>query len=506
MTPVAVHTAPQSIASRSVPSKLHSAAGSGTVPVSIPLFGTVADPAPESHSAVDGLGEGAALLEAIHHFVRRFVVLSDAQRTVIATWIVHTHALLAAETTPYLAITSAEKQSGKTRLLETLEILVHKPWLTGRATAAVLVRKIEAQRPTLLLDESDAAFNGEQEYAETLRGVLNTGHRRGGCASLCVGQGANLSFKDFETFCPKAIAGIGQLPDTVADRSIPIRLKRKAPGETVERFRRRDISGHANDLRQRILAWASAHVKSLSGARPELPETLSDRQQDGVEPLLAIADRAGEEWSRRLRRAIVEILGGEASEDQSIRVRLLADIRDVFDSSRAEKLSSIELLSSLAEIETSPWADWKHGKPLNAVGLAHLLRPFLICPRTIRVDDATPKGYLRDSFLDAWGRYLSQREPSVTLDPDTTPQHPPQFAIHAENAKSFEPQPTIAVAWSEIGARPFRRASIISWTSTNFRGMPTVFTKTWKSEELTPGLPCLRLLTGFWHRVTGFRH
>jgi hypothetical protein len=38
--------------------------------------------------------------------------------------------------------------------------------------------------------------------------------------------------------------------------------------------------------------------------------------------------------------------------------------------------------------------DWKHGKPLNAVGLAHLLKPFGICPRTIRMDSATPKGYL----------------------------------------------------------------------------------------------------------------
>ena len=63
---------------------------------------------------------------------------------------------------------------------------------------------------------------GEKEYAEALRGVLNTGHRRGGKASCCVGQGANITYKDFSTFCPKAIAGIGKLPDTVADRSIPI--------------------------------------------------------------------------------------------------------------------------------------------------------------------------------------------------------------------------------------------------------------------------------------------
>lgn len=383
--------------------------------------------------------------------MRRFVLLSDSQLTVIAAWVVHTHALLAAETTPYLEITSAEKQCGKTRLLETLEVLVHKPWLTGRATAAVLVRKIDAHKPTLLLDESDAAFKGDKEYAETLRGVLNTGHRRGGKASLCIGQGANISFKDFETFCPKAIAGIGQLPDTVADRSIPIRLKRKAPSEAVERFRRRNVLGQANEIRERIPAWVSGHLKVLAAARPELPDTLNDRQQDSVEPLLAIVDEAGSDWPERLRKAVVEIFGGESSEDQSIRVRLLADVRTVFDTSRAEKLTSMDLLSKLADVETSPWGDWRHGKPLNAVGLAHLLKPFGICPRTIRVDGATPKGYLRDSFLDAWERYLPQRELSVVADPGTDPQQAPQPALYAGGAHSFELQPTITVPWSEIG-------------------------------------------------------
>jgi len=44
--------------------------------------------------------------------------------------------------------------------------------------------EIDADRPALLLDESDAAFGGEKEYAEALRGVLNTGHRRGGTARV----------------------------------------------------------------------------------------------------------------------------------------------------------------------------------------------------------------------------------------------------------------------------------------------------------------------------------
>ena len=125
--------------------------------------------------------------------------------------------------TAYLAITSAEKQSGKTRLLEVLHLLVLKPWFTGRVTAAVLVRKIEAEAPALLLDETDAAFNSDPLYAEALRGVLNSGYRFGGVASVCVGKGTDIEARDFSTFCPKAGRYSGTCPillQTAAFRSV----------------------------------------------------------------------------------------------------------------------------------------------------------------------------------------------------------------------------------------------------------------------------------------------
>jgi CHC2 zinc finger len=88
---------------------------------------------------------GAEILDAAMQFARRFVSLTEAQARAVALWVVHTHAFSAADCTPYLSINSAEKQSGKTRLLEVLELLVGKPWLTGGTTKAALVRKIEAE-------------------------------------------------------------------------------------------------------------------------------------------------------------------------------------------------------------------------------------------------------------------------------------------------------------------------------------------------------------------------
>jgi hypothetical protein len=145
---------------------------------------------------------GSDVLDRVAAFIKRFVSLSKTQADVIALWIAHTHALEASYTTPYLSITSAEKQCGKTRLLEVLSLLVAKPWFTGSVSKAALVRKLDADTPTLLLDESDAAFGRDKEYSEALRAVLNSGHSHEGVTSMCVGQGANIEFRDFRVFCP----------------------------------------------------------------------------------------------------------------------------------------------------------------------------------------------------------------------------------------------------------------------------------------------------------------
>jgi len=348
-------------------------------------------------------------LSVLSGLIRRYVALSPAEADVIALWIVHTHAFGAAQTTPYLAITSAEKRCGKSRLLELLELLVAGPWLTSSVSPAVLYRTIHETHPTLLLDESDATFNGNREFGEALRGVLNSGHRLGGKASRCEQVGKNFVRRDYNTYCPKAIAGIGKLPDTVADRSIPVRLRRKPPGTDVARFRRRNVEPEAAELRTQITDWAAERMDILSEMTPELPESLSDRQQDGAEPLLAIADAAAGEWPHRARAALVELLTGTVSEDQSERVRLLFDIRGVFVAMGRDKLTSNELLAKLALDETLPWGEFSNGRPLTAIGLARLLKPFGIFPGTIRLERETAKGYLREHFADAWARYLPPR-------------------------------------------------------------------------------------------------
>jgi hypothetical protein len=345
----------------------------------------------------------ADILHDVQAFVRRYVVLNDAQTVAVTLWVAHTHAIAAAEFTPYLQVTSATAESGKTRVLDVLKLLVLRPWFTGRVSAAVLVRKIDAEHSTLLLDESDAAFSGEKEYAEALRGILNTGYQRNGTSSLCVGQGANITYRDFSTFSPKAIAGIGKLPDTVASRAIRIELKRRAKSEAIHKFRERDARVESAPIYQALLGWArcDAVIDALRTARPPMPPGLRDRGEDVVEPLLAIADLAGGDWPQQARQAVVALMG--SASEQDVNVELLHDIFDVFQDACVSFVPSDDLVKKLSELDSRPWGDWKNGRPISTRGLADRLKPFGIEPK--RNTAGTARGYDRERFEDAWARY-----------------------------------------------------------------------------------------------------
>ena len=350
----------------------------------------------------------ADLLLDVCCYVRRYVVLSDAQADAVVLWVAHTHAFDAAETTPYLQISSAEKESGKTRLLEVLEFVVARPWLTGRTTISALARKVDADQPTLLLDESDAALAGDKTYVQELRGILNSGFRQGSKYTINVPSGQNgWTPTNFSVFCPKAIAGIGSLPDTVVSRSVTIRLERKRRGESVERLRFRRARVLAEPLRarlERVLVPLVEELIDIAEAEPAMPPGLSDRAEDVWEPLLAIADLAGRDWPQRARRAAVELSGRRTEQEDSHRVQLLRDIRSFFEERGIDEVGSSDLVAALLWMETSPWGEWGRGRGLTAHSLAKELKEFGIRPQRTR--DGLARGYRRTQFVDAFSRYL----------------------------------------------------------------------------------------------------
>lgn len=348
----------------------------------------------------------AHLLSNVAAFLRRFIVLpSDGAATALALFVLHTWTIDAAEQTPYLLVTSPERQSGKTRLLEVLELIVRAPWRVAGASEAALFRKIEQDSPTLLLDEVDAIFGSNSERVEPLRCLLNAGNRRGACVSRVVGEGKKMAVADFTVYGAKMLAGIAttKLPDTLTDRSLAIQMQRRQSGERVERFRWRHANRDAEPIRAALEQWAASAVETLQDAEPDLPEDLSDRQMDAWEPLLAIADDAAGDWPANARRAALAL--STTAEEVGHGAQLLAAIKTAMEG--RETIWTSDLLRAINVDDELPFGGWRNGSGLDARSLARLLKPYGVKPRTVRLGAETAKGYATTDLREAWARYLS---------------------------------------------------------------------------------------------------
>jgi hypothetical protein len=339
-------------------------------------------------------------LSAVRRFVCRYVALpSEHEAVAIALWVAHAHLLDRLmhryETSPLLAVTSAEMRSGKSRVLDTLEPLVPRPERMVLPSEAVTYTILaQRPRPTLLLDEADAIFGPRTaERHVGLRAVLNSGNRAGSPVLRVRMEGRGREVERFDVFGPKVVAGIGDLPTTVADRAVPIRMRRRRREERVERFRSRVARVEAEAIRLDV----DGVPDNLP--YPDVPDSLPDRAADGWEVLLAIAECAGGPWPALARKA-AQALSCEEPSTVTIGVRLLASVREAFGT--ADHLTTTELLSRLWAVEDEPWADW-YGKPLTARALAKLLKPYGVEPRHSR--DA--RGYYAQDLVDAWSRYVT---------------------------------------------------------------------------------------------------
>lgn len=358
------------------------------------------------------------LLDEVNDFIRKYVSMGESASLAVTLWIAHTYAPDAAEYTPYIAILSPEKQSGKTRLLDVLNMLASRAEMMARTTAAALVRTIDSEKPTILLDEVDAIFDvrDDSEFAQALRGVLNSGYQINGFTRVCAGQGANLQVIKLSTYCPKALAGIGKLPDTVSSRALHIEMSRAKP-RSVARMRISRVKPHADLLAAKLAAWVQSVKRKLREADPPMPDSLSDRQMDFCEPLLAIADRAGGGWPEKARAALVNLCINENKSDDSTGVELLRDIKNVFDpppegelglqADKVDRIASKDLAHLLGEMEDRPWAAWSKGAPISPAQVARVLHRYRIGPKSLRMPGGqVVKGYQREQFTELWETYL----------------------------------------------------------------------------------------------------
>jgi hypothetical protein len=420
------------------------------------------------------------VLSQVDDFIARYLHCSEHQRAVLVLWVLHTYCVSAAQVTPFLSIRSAYKQSGKTLCLQLLALLCHDPALTVGFSASTLNHRMKVKPPSaILLDECQATFGTRaRSKAAALRALLAASYHRGFGYTGPIGERS--------LFCPKAFAGRGELPEELADRSLPIILgpwgagavlgfatenaqilgscattdpgrlgdcvvrlpqpenvrfefmgQGVEPPSPVQPFDMRLAAQQAQPIKELLDAWASRHLPRLEKlsrfSSQDFDPGLSLRRRDLCEPLVQLADAVGGDWPRRARRALMVLFLDEAKFHLQPGLQMLQDLRDCFSfHSYPLRLSSFVLVEWLRSLPPRPW-DLEG--PINPARLARMLVPFDVRPRLQRTGPpvGSPKlgppsptrGYLLEDLVEAWQKHLGYARPYGIPGLSYPEPHPP---------------------------------------------------------------------------------
>jgi uncharacterized protein DUF3631 len=257
------------------------------------LAGLMANPKFREAVGTESRAGAQTVVDRVADFIERFVFLkTKSLYELLALWTISTHMQAEFEFTGYIFAYSPEPQSGKSRLLEVLELLVaHPSGILISPSEAVLFRT--AHGHTQLLDEVDGWTN-----REFLRSVLNAGFRRGATVKRVEDGSSGYEVASFPVFAPRALAGIGSkiLDGTTRDRTFQFEMVRQMPDERREKFRTRTAGPEAKLITSEVAKWVdeNRHRVAQLYERADFPclQKFRDRTIDVTEPLAAILEVA----------------------------------------------------------------------------------------------------------------------------------------------------------------------------------------------------------------------
>jgi hypothetical protein len=341
---------------------------------------------------------GSSLMHDLVAAVRRSVITSHESSLAIALWIIFTHVFKLFSSAPLLVATSPEPRCGKTSLLTLLARLCRASFAASNMTEAGIYRSIHQWSPTLIIDEADTFMLNNK----AMTGIINSGYKK--TTGYVVRTNKDGVIK-LPTFCPKAIALIGALPEAMMDRAIAVELERKLSTEEVE-----PVSGEGPDdltfLHSRIRRWVADNANSLSLIKPEKIGVLNDRAEDNYRPLLAIATQLGGLWLDKATASFVKI-STTHERAPSHGEWLLADTARAFAKHGDDRIMTTELLDYLNSQEEAPWSTFSHGREMTPRILAQMFKRYGISSMLMRKGDAVVRGYQLQKFTQVFKRYGS---------------------------------------------------------------------------------------------------
>lgn len=411
------------------------------------------------------------LLDDLVDWLGRFVgVVHDDDLLLLAAWILHTHVSIECYTTPRLLLDSPVPESGKTTTMNHIAKLAFKPVLMSTVSSpALLVRLLEGEPRTLLIDEADRSLRPENPATPDLIAILNSGYKRGATRPVLVPvKGGTWEASEMSTFAPVAMAGNSpSLPDDTRTRVIKVLLM---PSTHVEESDWEVLDDPAAQLAGRITAWAEAHRDDVRLADPVLPTAVTNRFKEKWKPLARVAHVIGGNWPEAISRmALMDIEQAKLDKEDGLmterpHVVLIKNLAEVWPEGEAE-VPAQELCDRLAEGFPHMWGHQsRKGTPVTTQGLGRMLAQHYRINSTKL--SATRRAYLKNDFVRAWqafgllptggghggcGGYGGSDSPLI--EPPSKPPHlPKQTAITAITARTATPNSRICDCGETLAA------------------------------------------------------
>lgn len=339
------------------------------------------------------------LLNQIEQYISQHAVLPNGASVAITLWCLASYNINNFHIFPRLFLTSPVKRCGKSTVLDLIEAFSNKSFIVSNISTAALFRTIEICQPTLIIDEADTFVANRND---DMIGIINSGHGKSRANVIrCTGQDNNPT--KFSTWTPMVLAGIGDLKDTIMDRSVTISLERKRRNQTVTRVPV-DLYAIQELNRQKLLKWSTDNEISIKLNTIDPPNLGNDRAADNWLPLFTLANQVSDIWLKKCEAAYLSLTIIDDESDLSS--LLLGDIRDIFNKHNDIKISSADLVNKLTEDKDKLWCEYKNGKALTQSSLATILKPFNIKSSTIRIQTKTLRGYELNQFKNTFDIYL----------------------------------------------------------------------------------------------------
>jgi hypothetical protein len=294
------------------------------------------------------------------------------------------------EFSPRLILQGADARAEHARVLRVLAWMTPAPLVVSRAVASHVLPILNAEQPTLLLDD----IAGGMLYRRDMRTLLAAGATRDG-VFLSARTRRNPTGRS-PCFAPVAIATTATLPDDVRRRALILSLPPPAP-DAMPLPPTGDPPDDVLQLRAELQAAAAAIARKIDAAPADQLRKLPPMRREVMAPLLALANAIG-----ALPAEILQAVSAATPGEEAAATALLHDLYALYAATE-EHIPTARMIADLAARRT--------GEAVRDPNdLARRLARFGLKPALVRLGGDVARGYRAGDLALAFARYIDATE------------------------------------------------------------------------------------------------